>query len=351
MPAGGMLSIGTGGQWTDSPSEDDVQNGVSFGSGLYEGNLVLPEELQVRDGIQYGANGTEYTGTFGSLVANPQSDESQQSPFTHVMIDRLISGGTQVTWALKGSFDAPTPWSFSLQWAQGGADSDEWTTVTTVSDSFSAVDSTERERTALLEGYYRVVLTDGDGNTHSSIPSAMPSTWTTSDIRYSDEARRRFLRQSRASGQKCWVLYRRHWGTKCSACVSDTSGVSRDPRCSTCYGTSIAGGYFNPYPTRLLVVERSGRLLMINGSSIQKFQKVLVAPIPIVHQEDVIIVEGTDARLEVKEASPEVVIKGRTVVESLALEAVEPGDILYDMTWGGSSEPTNGEMDLWTPSE
>lgn len=65
------------------PSEDDVRDGTQYGTdGIeFEGNLVLPAIGDVRDTIQYGANGTEFTGTFGdgtpptfagivSLVAN-----------------------------------------------------------------------------------------------------------------------------------------------------------------------------------------------------------------------------------------------------------------------------------------
>ena len=43
------------------PSEDDVQDGVTFGD-VYTGNLVVPAEADVETGVQYGANGTEFTG-------------------------------------------------------------------------------------------------------------------------------------------------------------------------------------------------------------------------------------------------------------------------------------------------
>lgn len=45
------------------PSENDVRNGTSFGD-IYTGNLTLPLEVDVETGVQYGTNGTEFTGTF-----------------------------------------------------------------------------------------------------------------------------------------------------------------------------------------------------------------------------------------------------------------------------------------------
>jgi len=48
----------------DYPSEDDVQFGVLFGDGVYAGNFVVPAVGNVQESVQYGANGTEYTGTF-----------------------------------------------------------------------------------------------------------------------------------------------------------------------------------------------------------------------------------------------------------------------------------------------
>lgn len=63
---GGMLTEATlpalGGSCT-YPSEDDVQDGVVFGT-IYTGNLVVPAEADVEAGVQYGANGTEFTGEF-----------------------------------------------------------------------------------------------------------------------------------------------------------------------------------------------------------------------------------------------------------------------------------------------
>lgn len=49
------------------PVETDVRNGIGYGAGdgaEYTGNVVLPATTDVKDTVQYGANGTEYTGSY-----------------------------------------------------------------------------------------------------------------------------------------------------------------------------------------------------------------------------------------------------------------------------------------------
>ena len=46
----------------DYPSEDDVRSGVDYDSGALTGNLTLPNVNDVSNGIDYGANGTEFDG-------------------------------------------------------------------------------------------------------------------------------------------------------------------------------------------------------------------------------------------------------------------------------------------------
>lgn len=57
----GMITLPALGGSCTYPSEDDVQDGVTYGD-IYTGNLVVPAETDVLTGVGYGANGTEFTG-------------------------------------------------------------------------------------------------------------------------------------------------------------------------------------------------------------------------------------------------------------------------------------------------
>jgi len=50
----------------DYPSEDDVEDGVEFGDGAYEGNFGAPGEGEVKKDVGYGSEDTEFTGTLES---------------------------------------------------------------------------------------------------------------------------------------------------------------------------------------------------------------------------------------------------------------------------------------------
>ena len=48
----------------DFPTEGDVREGVTFDEGDRTGNLVIPIESTVQEGVLYGALGIEFTGTY-----------------------------------------------------------------------------------------------------------------------------------------------------------------------------------------------------------------------------------------------------------------------------------------------
>ena len=62
---GSVLAPGTG--VLDLPAETDVRDGTQYDNATKEGNVELPAEAEVLLGKQYGANGTEFTGTLQLL--------------------------------------------------------------------------------------------------------------------------------------------------------------------------------------------------------------------------------------------------------------------------------------------
>lgn len=78
MPTkGDIQSIGLLGWFIsdiDYPSENDVEDGVSFGDGSFEGNLELPTQIQVEAGVGFGSNGTEFTGTLETTTLSGNID-------------------------------------------------------------------------------------------------------------------------------------------------------------------------------------------------------------------------------------------------------------------------------------
>jgi hypothetical protein len=53
----------------DFPAEGDVEKDVVYDDGAKTGTFEAPTEEDVEEGVSYGADGTEYTGTFIPIYA------------------------------------------------------------------------------------------------------------------------------------------------------------------------------------------------------------------------------------------------------------------------------------------
>lgn len=101
-PAGGSC---------DYPADTDVRDGVVYADGLLTGNVVLPAEADVVVGVEYGANGTEYEGTFTCTVP-PSPDVAGDQPFAailNLLVSRVaLALGTTTTWVRPVASDSYT---------------------------------------------------------------------------------------------------------------------------------------------------------------------------------------------------------------------------------------------------
>lgn len=62
-PTGLYLNVGATPFRADYPIEDNVRDGVNYADSTLTGNVVLPAENEVEDGVGYGSNGTEFEGS------------------------------------------------------------------------------------------------------------------------------------------------------------------------------------------------------------------------------------------------------------------------------------------------
>lgn len=103
VPDPGDVRLGVVYDADDLPAVSDVRLGVVYGDGSMIGTLVLPAEDEVEDGVQYGADGTEYTGTFvGSDCPPPPVPVDNLIPFALIaqqIVQRVaLALGTSTDW-------------------------------------------------------------------------------------------------------------------------------------------------------------------------------------------------------------------------------------------------------------
>lgn len=125
------LGFGSGGS-SDYPSENDVRLGTVYANGTLAGNLVLPAVNKVREGIKYGSNGTEFTGTFHCGPPVPPVGIATQGVQPQALLDafasylQLITGLPErriILWCFPGR--PPIEGSDWLVWYRPDGETDE----------------------------------------------------------------------------------------------------------------------------------------------------------------------------------------------------------------------------------
>jgi hypothetical protein len=262
----------------------------------------------------------------------------QTSPFTSVTIDRLVSGGTVITWSLNRGTNLAVPYSFTVEVARSTAD--DWTTVgTTTSQTYT--DTTQRDWSELLEIFYRIRLTLDDGSGYNSTPSNFLSTMSTSELRFIDEIRRKeAIHNARFGGVTMWLLSRKNWGTKCTSCRDEETNEVLDPLCSTCYGTGYVDGYWDPYEMEGRMLKR--KQVVREGGDALTQMIMRVCPIPSISEKDVVVIDGSDERYVIESVDDTGNMAGKSIIQRLGMVGLSPGHVIYTLTWSGSNDPSDG---------
>jgi len=285
------------------------------------------------------------------MVGEETSPYNQGYPFENVTVDNLLRGNAQIFWTLDSEFTENSPYVFVVQWGRAGTDS--WTTVATVTDTYYAVDTTARDTGAILEGFYRVVLTTADGGNYTSKPSMYPTQWASRDFRFAEEIKRReeLSYRSDYGGIDFWILLRKNYGTLCTNCTNALSGEVNVSRCSVCYGTGRVGGYHPPYKTTGLIMMPVQQSISQSelGTMYAKKRIIRCCPLPVVTEEDYVVLAGSDVRMEVERVEVVAEIKGVPVIQHLICSAAPPSNSVYDLVLGGitGGSPTGISSD-WT---
>ena len=261
------------------------------------------------------------------------------SPFKQIQIDNhmnvVADGGTLIQWELKSDFLQPGPYTFFIQSAMSATSDDtEWTSVTRVVDTCWAKDYTNYIRGKELSLFYRVVLVDGDRNIFYSDPQRTGSQWSKRDWRLAREIiRKENLVLEKYTGIPGYLLKRKWFGTACPECT-DTYGTGEpmDSTCTTCYGTGIAGGYYDPFDYTLSL-EPEKRLTKINDQNgelmtvVTKLGRGLAYP--HIQYLDVWVDSQTDQRFYIHNIANVARLRNIQLVVTMELRLASADDVIY----------------------
>jgi hypothetical protein len=272
------------------------------------------------------------------------------SVFSRVWVDNVMRGGTLIYWQMDDAFTDPGPWEFQAQW--GRTVNGPWTdlSIVPVQDTYYTVDPESHLYAKQIDLYYRVRVTSGAARTFYSDPTRADGGLPERDWRIAREIiRKEYLYYMKSPGgiRGC-LLKRRNWGDRCTECTDYDTGEVSKPKCYTCYGTGIVGGYYPPFSYWVLMQgQRSQRISRDDQKGMQADKTMTVRGVayPYIESGDIWVSTDNDRRWVVNGMQEVTIMRTRPVVLNLELRLAPASDIIYDFpldscgTGGSAREP------------
>lgn len=134
----------------------------------------------------------------------------------------------------------------------------------------------------------------------------------------------------RVVGTETAALKKLKWGTRCSICLTN-SGMSVNPYCPECYGTSFTGGYWSPvYGWAQMFTAPISVQSALQGETEIRQTRVLMAHIPQMDKEDILVFLRSNKRFRVLEVTP-TQIHNVDVHQELVVSELEPSSAEYNI--------------------
>lgn len=273
-------------------------------------------------------------------------------------------------WTVEGK-DAVGVFTFDVE--RSGSPGGPWTKVVTgLADTYLWDDPLTDENANILslgrDIYYRIFLDPPgsgssiysdiinlDGQVESTIVGPVPAigykknTYSqyekppTTKIapRPTAEGRRRLLRRKilreeyilmkKLAGMEYYLLKRRHFGTRCTACYDRITREVTKSNCAVCYGTSWVDGYFTPVA---ILGRRAASQVRAEMSPQAKMEinptQIQFMDFPRIDEEDVIVEKANNRRFLVKSRSF-TSLKSIPVHQTISVSELERNAVEYSI--------------------
>ncbi len=272
--------------------------------------------------------------------------------FKRVWVDHVFRGGSLVFWELRSDVDLPRPYTFTAEW--GHATNGTWTPVSTepVVDGYFAVDPEGRLVAKRLDTYYRVKLVAADSTTAYSNPVRADGGLPARDWLIARElVRKEYLYLMKGSnGERGCLLKRRIWGPVCPSCTDNDTAAVAAPRCTTCWGTGITGGYHAPVEFWLAATPRNQKVAIDTsrgtvGDTVVRGRGVAY-PYPLTG--DLWVSADRDRRWRIGGVNEAAAVRGVPIAVEMELALLPASSLLYDLPLEDCGD--EGSSQTHTPS-
>ena len=253
--------------------------------------------------------------------------------FTRVDTAIRTYGGTVISWELHNMFRATAPLTFTVYASRSGVG--DWAEVATAVDTCLTVDPNRWLYAVAPHLFYKVTLTDADGNVYDSAVHQMIADFNQHDkMILRDMIRKETLRNTKYSGQHGYLLKRRRWGTLCTTCTDYDTGEVKNGKCPVCFGTGFVGGYFDPIhywvsPSEAGLSRRTTTQVEAQGVIEDRNRKVRGTNCPWLDTGDLWIESNSDRRYTVQGVK-EITLRDLPVIfDPIELRLQPATDVVY----------------------
>jgi len=176
--------------------------------------------------------------------------------------------------------------------------------------------------------YYRVTVTDVDGNEASQVRVLGPDNLSRKILLLRRKAQRDLGVAFKFNSVELAILKRRHWGTRCRDCFDTLTKRVTKSKCDTCFGTGFEGGYFDPIRIRGRIgVQNVQTSITPQGKADINQKRLTILDYPEVERDDIVVdVKANDRYIILHRHATEmqtVTVHQQITVSELARDSVE----------------------------
>ena len=166
----------------------------------------------------------------------------------HIRVRSFDLDYLDLTWETEPQQASEDPLNYTFQVLRSEADTGPYENVSrTFSDKYRFRDSTVSQNHPARKWFYRIRVTRTSDSAYVDHPSIGGATLEAEpDLEALEASRQIQIRLNEFTGRDVYLLPRRTFGQRCTACFDHVMQVARQGSCLTCFDTTYVGGYHTP---------------------------------------------------------------------------------------------------------
>lgn len=196
-------------------------------------------------------------------------------------------------------------------------------------DTFPTLGSDVSQLSLSQAIFYKVSVTAPSGAVTEATSAVEPTLNGRQKLLKRKLLRDEYVLLSKFNGVPVAVLKRKHWGTRCPKCYDKASRETIRAGCTTCYGTSYVGGYFDPMITLAKRATTPNQVGMTaEGKAEIATTRITMLDMPALQDDDILVFLRDNRRFIVKRVVP-TELQTVTVHQVAEVSELNRGQIVY----------------------